>query len=188
MEQNMNLKTSKLAAASFALVAAAALPLGLAESAQAATTKDGCTVTPLPPEFRQTFDPQNRPYVFYPYEVSCVGSASGLDVEVKTVTWEADRVGVAGDVDANGVEQRRRGPDRLGHHQPQLQRRRRQQDRRRPRRAAAHRHGLRRGGLPRGEVPGDQRTGHRQLEHPRADPGDHDRLVREASSQASHGG
>ena len=93
MEQNMNLNTSKLAAASFALVAVAALPLGLAESAQAATTKDGCTVTPLPPEFRQTFDPQNRPYVFYPYEVSCVGSASGLDVEVKTVTWEADRVG-----------------------------------------------------------------------------------------------
>lgn len=112
MEQNMNLNTSKLAAASFALVAAAALPLGLAESAQAATTKDGCTVTPLPPEFRQTFDPQNRPYVFYPYEVSCVGSASGLGVEVKTVTWEADRVGVAGDVDANGVNNA--DEDRIG--------------------------------------------------------------------------
>jgi len=112
MEQNMNLNTSKLAAASFALVAAAALPLGLAESAQAATTKDGCTVNPLPPEYRQTSNPQNRPYVFYPYEVSCVASASGLSVEVFTETWEADLVGEFGDVDANGVNNA--DEDRIG--------------------------------------------------------------------------
>lgn len=108
----MDKSKSRLAMASLALVAAAALPLGLAVPAQAATTKDGCTVTPLLPEFRGTFNAQNVPYVYYPYEVSCVASASGLSVEVKTETWEQDLVGRAGDVDADGVNNA--DEDRIG--------------------------------------------------------------------------
>ena len=65
------------------------------------------------------------------YEVSCVGSASGLDVEVTTVTWEADHVGVAGDVDANGVNNA--DEDRIGSATTnRASRHRRQQARRRP--------------------------------------------------------
>lgn len=103
---------SRLTRLSLALAAAAALSTGLAAPAQADTTKDGCTVNPLPPEYRQTSNPQNLPYVFYPYEVSCIASPSGLSVEVKTETWEADRTGEAGDVDANGVNNA--DEDRIG--------------------------------------------------------------------------
>ena len=99
----MSITKRRLGTLSLALVAAAALPLGLTAPAQAATTKDGCTVNPLPPEYRQTSNPQNLPYVYYPYEVSCIASAGGLSVEVFTETWESDRAGEPGDVDANGV-------------------------------------------------------------------------------------
>lgn len=98
----MSTNKSRLATLSLAL-AAVALPLGLAAPSQAATTKDGCTVNPLEPEFRGTFNAQNVPYVYYPYEVSCVASPSGLTVEVRTETWEADLLNRAGDVDADGV-------------------------------------------------------------------------------------
>lgn len=87
-----------------ALVAAAALPLAVAAPAQASTTKDGCTVTPLAPEFRGTFNAAAVPYVYYPYDVSCIASASGLSVEVRTETWEQDLDQRAGDVDANGID------------------------------------------------------------------------------------
>lgn len=107
-----NKNKGRLAMLSLALVAAAALPMGLAAPAPAATTKAGCTVTPLPPEFRGTFNAQNRPYVFYPYEVSCIASASGLSVEVSTQTWESDRAGWVGDVDADGVNNA--DEDRIG--------------------------------------------------------------------------
>lgn len=102
----------RVATLSLALVAAAALPLAVAAPAQASTTRDGCTVNPLPPEFRGTFTPGAVPYVYYPYEVSCTGSASGLSVQVKTVTWEADLAGRAGDIDANGVNHA--DEDRIG--------------------------------------------------------------------------
>lgn len=92
-----------LSALAVAGAAALALPLGLAAPADAATTKDGCTVTPLEPEFRGTFTAGNRPEVFYPVEVSCVASATGLEVELDLQTWEQDILGRAGDVDANGV-------------------------------------------------------------------------------------
>ena len=111
MEQDMSMYKSRLATWSLAL-AAVALPLGLAAPSQAATTKDGCTVNPLVPEFRGTFNAANVPYVYYPYEVSCVASASGLSVEVKTETWEADLAGQAGDVDADGVNNA--DEDRIG--------------------------------------------------------------------------
>ena len=118
MEQDMNTTTSsttttttptsttarrRFATLSLALVAAAAVPLALAAPAQASTTKDGCTVTLKAPEFRGTFTSANVPYVYYPYDITCVGSASGLSVEVKTETWEQDLAGRAGDVDADGV-------------------------------------------------------------------------------------
>jgi hypothetical protein len=101
-ENDMSTNKSRLATLTLAL-AAVAMPLGLAAPSQASTTKDGCTVTPSSPEFRGTFDPSNNPYVYYPIKVTCGASASGLSVEVKTVTFEQDLAGRKGDVDANGV-------------------------------------------------------------------------------------
>ncbi len=113
MEQNMFTEhTTRMARLSLAMVAAAALPLGLAAAAHASTTRDGCTVNPLPAEYRGTSNPQNIPYVFYPYEVTCDPSAGGLSVEVKTVTWEQDLLGAPGDVDADGVNNA--DEDRIG--------------------------------------------------------------------------
>jgi hypothetical protein len=99
----MNKRTGRLAKLSLAILAAATLPLGMAAPAEAATTHDGCTVNPLPPEFRGTFNSAGVPYVYYPYEVSCGASASGLSVEVKTKTVEQDLAGRSGDEDADGV-------------------------------------------------------------------------------------
>lgn len=107
----MNTNTTRLATLSAALLTAA-LPLALTAPAEASTTKDGCTVTPLAPEFRGTFTPANVPYVYYPVEVSCIASAGGLTVEVDTETWESDRFGWAGDVDADGVNNA--DDDRIG--------------------------------------------------------------------------
>jgi hypothetical protein len=101
-EKDMSTRKSRLATLSLA-VAAVALPLGLAAPSQAATTKDGCTVTPKAPEFRGTFNSANVPYVYYPFTVSCGASSGGLSVEVQTVTYEQDLAGRAGDVDANGI-------------------------------------------------------------------------------------
>jgi hypothetical protein len=114
MEQDMNntTKSRRVATLTLAAIAAAALPLAVAAPAQASTTRDGCTVTPLPPEFRGTFTAANVPYVYYPYEVTCIASLSGLSVEVKTETWESDRAGWAGDVDADGVNNA--DDDRIG--------------------------------------------------------------------------
>lgn len=98
-----NSTKSRLAGVGVALVAATALPLGLAATAQASTTHDGCTVTPAAAEFRGTFDASGLKEIFYPYEVTCVASASGLSVEAKTYTREQDLAGRAGDVDANGI-------------------------------------------------------------------------------------
>lgn len=109
---NSTTKTRRIATLALATVAAAALPLAVIAPAQASTTSNGCTVTPLPPEFRGTFTPANVPYVYYPYEVTCIASASGLSVEVKTETWESDRAGWAGDIDANGVNHA--DEDRIG--------------------------------------------------------------------------
>jgi hypothetical protein len=105
MEHDMNSITTprRVTALGLTALAAVALPLAVAAPAQASTTRDGCTITPLAPEFRGTFTAANVPYVYYPYEVSCIGSATGLSVEVETQTWEADLVGRAGDVDADGV-------------------------------------------------------------------------------------
>ncbi len=111
MTMNMK-KRSRLATLSLALVAVAVLPLGLAVPAQAATTKDGCTVNPLLPVDTGTENLQFVPYVHYPYEVSCIASAGGLSVEVKTETWESDRDGWAGDVDADGINNA--DEDRIG--------------------------------------------------------------------------
>jgi hypothetical protein len=108
----MKISKSRLAKLSLALVAATALPLGVAAPAHASTTKDGCTVTPLAPEFRGTFNAANVPYVYYPVEVSCVASASGLSVEVTMETWEQDIANRAGDVDANGINNA--DEDRIG--------------------------------------------------------------------------
>lgn len=108
----MKINKSRLTTLALAFVAVTALPLGLATPAQAATTKDGCTVSPRTPEFRNTFTAANVPYVYYPYQVSCIPSASGLSVEVYTETWEQDLVGRAGDVDANGVNNA--DEDRIG--------------------------------------------------------------------------
>jgi hypothetical protein len=110
--QEMIKNKSRLATLSLALVAAAALPLGVAAPAQASTTKDGCTVTPLAPEFRGTYTSGNVPYVFYPVEVSCGASSSGLSVELDLQTWEQDRAGQAGDVDADGIDNA--DEDRIG--------------------------------------------------------------------------
>jgi hypothetical protein len=44
--------------------------------------------------------------------VSCVASPGGLKVEVTTTTWEADRAGWVGDVDANGINNA--DEDRIG--------------------------------------------------------------------------
>ena len=109
---NSTTKTRRVATLALTAIAAAALPLAVAAPAQASTTKDGCTVDPLPPEFRGTFTAANVPYVYYPYDVSCIASASGLSVEVKTETWESDRAGWAGDIDANGVNNA--DEDRIG--------------------------------------------------------------------------
>jgi hypothetical protein len=105
-------RKSRLVALSLASVAAVALPLGLAAPAHASTTKDGCTVTPLAPEFRGTYTSANVPYVYYPVEVSCTASASGLSVELNLQTWEQDLAGRAGDVDANGIDNA--DEDRIG--------------------------------------------------------------------------
>ncbi len=94
----------KIAAVTLGVAAVSTLvPLGISGAAHAATTKDGCTVSPLPPEFRGTVSPQGVPYIYYPHEVSCIASAGGLSVEVDTGMWEADRAGWIGDVDANGI-------------------------------------------------------------------------------------
>lgn len=105
-------KTHRAATLALGLVAAAALPLTVAAPAHASTTKDGCTVNPLAPQFRGTFTAANVPYVYYPYEVSCIGSAGGLTVEVRTETWESDRAGWVGDVDSNGIDNA--DEDRIG--------------------------------------------------------------------------
>lgn len=86
-----------------ALLAAAALPLGLATPAGASTTKDGCTVTPKAPYFAGTYTAGNVPEVYYEYELTCAASSAAMSVEVKTQTWESDLAGRAGDVDADGV-------------------------------------------------------------------------------------
>src|SRR5262245_46488860 len=114
MEKNMKLNMKSRLVAFPLAAAVVAVPLGLlgATPAQAATTKDGCTVTPLPAEFRGTFNPANLPYVYYPYEVSCVASPGGLSVKVVTTTWEADRAGWVGDVDADGINNA--DEDRIG--------------------------------------------------------------------------
>ncbi len=100
----MHRRTSRFTKASLAVVVAAAVPLTLAAPAQAIPVfHDGCTVSALAPEFRGTFNPQNVPYVYYPYSVSCIASGSGLSVEVRTETLEQDLLNRAGDVDADGV-------------------------------------------------------------------------------------
>ena len=108
----MKISRSKISTLSLAMVATAALSLGLATPTQADTTKDGCTVGPGAPEFRETFTAGAVPEVYYPVEVSCDASASGLDVEVKIETWEQDLAGTTGDVDANGVNNA--DEDRIG--------------------------------------------------------------------------
>ena len=105
-------RTTKLAAGSLALAAAAVLPLTGATPAQAATTQDGCTITVHDAEFRGTFNPAALPYVFYPIEISCVASATGLSVAVSVQTWEQDLKGRPGDVDANGINNA--DEDRIG--------------------------------------------------------------------------
>ncbi len=93
--------TTKLAAV--AALGLAALPLGMGSPAQASTTRDGCTVTPLAPYFAGSYTAGNVPEVFYEYELTCGASSAAMSVEVKTQTWESDLSGRAGDVDANGV-------------------------------------------------------------------------------------
>ena len=47
---------------------------------------------------------QNVQYLYYPYDVSSIASTGRLSVALETKTWEADRAGWVGDVDANGVD------------------------------------------------------------------------------------
>jgi hypothetical protein len=109
----MHRRTSRFTKASLAVVVAAAVPLTLAAPAQAIPVfHDGCTVSALAPEFRGTFNPQNVPYVYYPYTVSCLASPSGVSVELSAQTWEQDIANRPGDVDANGVNNA--DEDRIG--------------------------------------------------------------------------
>jgi hypothetical protein len=109
----MHRRTSRLTKGSLAVVVAAAVPLALAAPAQAVpVTFSGCTLSALPPEFRQTYTTQNVPYVYYPYSISCVASPGGVSVEVSTETWEQDLLNRPGDVDANGVDNA--DEDRIG--------------------------------------------------------------------------
>ena len=96
-------RTTTMKAAAIAVLTTAIVPLGMTSPAQASTTKDGCTVTPLAPYFAGTYTAGNVPEVIYPYEVTCSASSAAMSVQTKTETWEADLVGRAGDVDADGV-------------------------------------------------------------------------------------
>ena len=99
----MKTNARRTAALAATAVAATALPLALATPAMASQSVAGCTVTALDPEFRGTYNAQNIPYVYYPYEVTCIASPAGVTVEAVTTTWEQDLAGRAGDVDADGV-------------------------------------------------------------------------------------
>lgn len=95
---------TSMKAAAVAVLATALIPLGSSSPAQASTTKDGCTVTPLAPYFAGTYTAGNVPEVIYPYELTCAPSSAAMSVQVKSQTWEADLAGRAGDVDADGVD------------------------------------------------------------------------------------
>jgi hypothetical protein len=84
-------RTKGLAAA----VAAAALlaPVALAASAQAATTKDGCTVTPGQP-YHAGFDLSGASKIQRQITFTC---DPGRSVEYESKFWEQDLAGRAGD-------------------------------------------------------------------------------------------
>jgi hypothetical protein len=97
----MNL--SMITRAGVTTAALAALTVGVHAPAQATTWSSGCSVTPQAPYFAGTYTAGNVPEVYYPYVVTCLPSSAAMSVEVKTETWEADLVGRAGDVDADGI-------------------------------------------------------------------------------------
>jgi hypothetical protein len=78
----------KIAAATVGVAAVSTLvPLGMAGTAHADTTADGCTVAPYAPTAGVQNGPSGRPMVRYKVDVTCVG---GVDIEIRQEFWEQD--------------------------------------------------------------------------------------------------
>ncbi|MEV4414091.1 hypothetical protein [Catellatospora sp. NPDC049609] len=78
---------SKAVVRALVLAAALVLPLGLAMPAQAATTRDGCTVDPQTPFHNGTFTAGGDKWIDYDVEVDC---NAGRTIEIEMQRWEAD--------------------------------------------------------------------------------------------------
>lgn len=101
------MKISRTTRITVAAAVAVMAPLGLALPAQATTPlHDGCQLTAQAPYFAGSYTAGNVPEVYYEYDLFCLPApnAAAFSVKVKLETYEQDRQGRAGDIDANGVD------------------------------------------------------------------------------------